>query len=91
VSERRLVSIRRMVSAERRAAYDLAWERLHGEVTDLGAHAWRFRSTTEPDLFLEFLEFKADPDPRRYPAVAAAFDDLETASPAAAAEEWVGG
>ncbi|MDB4950119.1 MAG: hypothetical protein JWM27_2768 [Gemmatimonadetes bacterium] len=62
--ERRLISIRRLVPAERRAEYDDTWRGLHAAVTAVGAHAWRFRSDEVEGLFLEFLEFGTDADIR---------------------------
>ncbi|HEX2092892.1 MAG TPA: hypothetical protein VHG28_10840 [Longimicrobiaceae bacterium] len=62
--ERRLVSIRRTVPAERRAEYDAAWGVLHTAATSRGAHAWRFRSADVADVYLEFLEFGSDSDLR---------------------------
>nr|MBA4158591.1 hypothetical protein [Gemmatimonadota bacterium] len=68
---RHLVSTRRTVPESRRAAYDAAWTPLQAAATGLGAHAWRFRSADHGDLFLEFLEFAADADPRETPRVVA--------------------
>ena len=62
--ERRLISIRRMVPAERREGYEGAWRDLHAAATAQGAHAWRFRSDEVEGLFLEFLEFGEDADIR---------------------------
>lgn len=70
--ERRLVSIRRSVAPERRDDYDAAWGLLHAAATSRGAHAWRFRAASVPDLFLEFLEFGSDADLREDPAALAA-------------------
>ena len=66
---RHLISIRRMVPAAQRADYDAAWARLHAATTGIGAHAWRFVSAAEGDLFLEFLEFAADSPLREDPGV----------------------
>lgn len=70
--ERRLVSIRRAVSPDRREEYDAAWDLLHAAATVRGAHAWRFRAADVPDLYLEFLEFGPDQDLRADPAALAA-------------------
>ena len=70
--ERRLVSIRRSVAPDRRDEYDMAWRLLHAAATARGAHAWRFRAASTPDLFLEFLEFGAEADLREDPAALAA-------------------
>ena len=65
MSERRLISIRRMVPADRRFDYESAWRSLHTAVLQTeGAHAWRFRSDEVDGLFLEFLEFGTDADVR---------------------------
>ncbi len=77
--ERRLVSIRRSVSPERRDDYDAAWGLLHAAATARGAHAWRFRAAAVPDLFLEFLEFGSDADLREDPAALAAIMALHEA------------
>jgi hypothetical protein len=64
MTERRLISIRRNVPADRRFAYEAAWRELHRAVTGLSGHAWRFRSDDVDGLFLEFLEFGTDADIR---------------------------
>jgi hypothetical protein len=91
MSDRHLVSIRRMVPATQRAEYDAAWHHLHSEITTSGAHAWRFQSLAARDLHLEFIEFKASTDPRPHPPIAAALHHLDSLFPAAAVEEWIGG
>ena len=63
-TERRLVSIRRLVPADQREEYDGLWRALHGAATALGAHAWHFMSADVPDVFLEFLEFGDESDVR---------------------------
>lgn len=87
-SERRLISTRRTVSAARREAYEAAWSRVHFEATRQGSHAWRFASAARGDLFLEFLEFAADSDPRREPQLADALARIE-AEFTGEGEEWV--
>lgn len=91
--ERRLVSTRRRVPAAQAPRYSELWERLRGAAAAEGAHAWRFVSADRPELYVEFLEFAGDQDPRRAPAVAAAIGEVERAfgapPPAAApSEEW---
>ena len=73
---RHLISIRRLVPLEQRSDYDAAWARLHQAATATGAHAWRFVSAAEADLFLEFLEFAADSTLREDPAVIEAIRTL---------------
>jgi hypothetical protein len=92
-SGRHLVSIRRSIPESGHGEYDAAWQRVQHAATEQGAHAWRFVSATHTDLFLEFLEFEANRDPRREPVVAAALRDLDRrfpapAPPADAVEEW---
>jgi len=91
VSERRLVSIRRTVSAADLPEYEARWDRVRSAVTSLGANAWRFRSVAAEHLHLEFLEFKGSDDPRAHAAVAAALADLRRLVPDDSAEEWIGG
>jgi hypothetical protein len=74
--ERRLISIRRMVPAERRFEYETAWRELHRAATALGAHAWRFHADEVDGLFLEFLEFGTDADIRGDPEVLEAIKAL---------------
>ncbi len=81
MKERRLMSIRRLVSPERREEYDAAWARLHAAATARGAHAWRFASVTHDDVYVEFLEFTPDQDPREDLEAGAALRALETAFP----------
>jgi hypothetical protein len=91
MSERRLVSIRRAVEPASEPAYLELWQRLKTEANRLGAHAWRFRSTSDATAQLEFLEFRDGADPRSEPAVAGALRDLESLAQADAVEEWLGG
>ena len=85
--------MRRPVPTERRPEYDAAWARLRDAATARGAHAWRFISAVRPDLFLEFVEFAADADPRSRPEIVNALEALDrefgtAAGPTAAVEEW---
>lgn len=91
---RRLVSLRRQAPHERRSEYDASWGRLATAASAEGAHAWRFVSAERDELFLEFLEFAADRDPRVDTECSAALRTLHalfpTPPPAAAfVEEWV--
>lgn len=90
---RTLVSTRRWVNRRRSDAYAAAWERVRAAVETRGAHAWRFASTDRAGLQLEFLEFAAGDDPRRFRAVRDALAALDAAHPhlassGAAVEEW---
>ncbi|HEV2132320.1 MAG TPA: hypothetical protein VGR27_14490 [Longimicrobiaceae bacterium] len=92
MKERRLVATRRLVSPERRAEYDAAWVRLHTAATARGAHAWRFAAADRGDVYVEFLEFAAEHDPREDFEAGAALRTLEATfpgppPPAAATEE----
>jgi len=62
--QRRLVSIRRLVPEDRIPEYAEAWTRLHRAATARGAHAWWFASATHRDVYVEFLEFDQESDPR---------------------------
>ena len=91
---RHLVSIRRHVPAARREEYDAAWGRLHAAATALDAHAWRFASADEEDVYLEFLEFGLDRDIRGAPDVVDAIRSLhedfhDLYPPPKTIEEWV--
>lgn len=93
VPKRRLVSTRRWVPEARTPLYAELWERIRTAAVGEGAHAWRFVSADRSELYVEFLEFAGDEDPRRTPALAAALEEMERAfrapPPAAAAsEEW---
>lgn len=84
---RRLVSLRRRVAAEQDQAYRTLWEEARRLATEHGAHAWRFAAATDPRERLEFLEFRADADPRREPELAAVLRRLDGIA-AANVEEW---
>jgi hypothetical protein len=91
---RMLISIRRTVPQDRVEVYAEAWTTLHRAATALGAHAWHFISTSQPDVFLEFLEFGADADIRADPHVVAAIEALHTQfgdpyPPPKTLEEWM--
>ena len=85
---RRLVSTRRRVGAAQRDGYHTLWGELHGRATALGAHAWRFAAAAEPELFLEFLEFRAGSDPRADAAVDALLRRMDAEAGTSQAEEW---
>jgi hypothetical protein len=87
-AERRLVSLRRRVPASRQARYGELWGALAAEATKTGAHAWRFVSPGDGELHLEFLEFRADADPRRSEATQRILRQLREEA-AAEVEEWV--
>jgi hypothetical protein len=88
VPARTLVSLRRRVPAPLRDAHAAAWAQLHREATARGAHAWRFASAADPELYLEFLEFSADADPRGNTEVSGALARLDEVG-AAEVEQWV--
>lgn len=85
---RRLVGQIRMVPAQAGCAYEARWEELRAAATALGAHAWRFQSTIQPERYLEFLEFAADRDPRLDETVAGPLLALDRDLGPAEAEEW---
>lgn len=76
---RRLVSIRRHVPADRIPEYAELWTALYHAATALGAHAWAFASATHRDVYVEFLEFGDDTDPRGDERVVAAIRALSLA------------
>lgn len=83
-----LVSIRRSVDEPHRQRYEEAWHALADAARAVGAHAWRFRSEREPNLFVEFLEFGAGADPRDDPTVEQALEGLDTIGKGAS-EVWI--
>jgi hypothetical protein len=91
---RRLVTIRRYVPADRIPEYAEIWARLHRAATARGAHAWWFASATHRDVYIEFLEFDQESDPRgddglveAIRALTAAFTEMYPAP--LPLEEWV--
>ena len=92
--QRRRVTIRRHVPQERLSEYAEGWTRLHNAASARGAHAWWFASATHPDVYMEFLEFGKETDPRGDEAVVAAIYALqqkfnEMYAPPLPLEEWV--
>ncbi|CAN5780214.1 hypothetical protein BH23GEM8_BH23GEM8_19710 [soil metagenome] len=87
MTTRRLVSTRRKVAAELAGEYDATWAKLRAEVTDGGAHAWRFVSAGYPTEYLEFLEFASTADPRAIPDAMDLMAELDRLSPGSS-EEW---
>lgn len=88
-AERRLVSLRRRVPSDRDASYRTLWASLAARVTPLEAHAWRFVSPQDPELHLEFLEFKASADPRAARDVRDLLARMETEAGGSITEEWL--
>lgn len=74
--QRRLVTIRRHVPADRIPEYAEAWTALHAAATARGAHAWAFASADHRDVYIEFLEFGDDSDVRGDPPTVAAIQVL---------------
>lgn len=74
--QRRLVTIRRYVPADRIPEYAEAWAVLHNAATSRGAHAWAFASADHRDVYIEFLEFGEDSDVRSDTVVVAAIQAL---------------
>lgn len=86
MEERRLLVTRRSVDTEALAEYHRGWETLRLAATATGAHAWRFRSGSKD--FIEFLEFRDQPDPRSSSEVARLLSVLDGIS-VGNTEEWV--
>ena len=85
---RRLVSLRRVVSAGVRERYDELWSAAQDAAVGLGAHAWRFSELGGSNRYLEFLEFAEGADPRADPSVSGRLAELESEIGAAEVEEW---
>lgn len=88
-AERRLVSLRRRVPAPRRARYGELWTALVADATKAGAHAWRFVSPRDGEVHLEFLEFRADADPRAGEGTRRILRELDADVALAEVEEWL--
>jgi hypothetical protein len=87
LTARRLVSTRRTVDAELSGDYHTTWAKLRDEVTEGGAHAWRFVSAGYPTEYLEFLEFASGADPRARPQAAELLAELDLLG-RGSSEEW---
>jgi hypothetical protein len=85
--ERRLLSTRRRVPAASMEDYHVAWGVLATIARAAGVNAWRFRSATESDLFMEFLESRAA-DPRVAGEIDESLTSLERLQPGLT-EEWI--
>lgn len=83
-----LISVRRHVENDQAGRYDTAWSHFRDAAVSKGAKAWRFHSGEEDALYLEFLEFKVEADPRQDAEMVRALADLELIS-SGAAEEWL--
>ena len=86
---RRLLSVVREVPEGGRAEYDRLWYTLRDAAVAAGAHGWRFASESEPDRYIEFIEFAADGDPVSTPPVPEALDALDRHFPGDAGR-WAG-
>jgi hypothetical protein len=87
--ERRLVSLRRRVEGDAQKRYRELWSALAEAVIATGAHAWGFVSTGDPQLHLEFLEFRAAADPRGEAPVRLLLERLDAEVSLAETEEWL--
>jgi hypothetical protein len=94
MSDRVLLSTRRRIPPDHRARYDECWSRIEAQATEHGFHAWRFQSRSVEELWLDFLEFRGNDDPRVRVEVARALEEIRrhfpdpAAPPAAPEEEW---
>lgn len=84
---RRLVSTRRRVPAAEQGSYRTFWDALALRLGGAGARAWRFVSESDPELFVEFMEFASPTDPRDSPEVSDHLGRLERTWPGTA-EAW---
>ena len=88
-AKRRLLSQHRVVATHLQGRYDDLWRALAEAVAPTGAHAWRFVSSIDPLLHLEFLEFEAANDPRDRPAAREVLTSLDEEIAPAKLEEWL--
>lgn len=87
--ERRLLCIRRRVTAQRESEYHALWSKLAGRLGESGSHAWRFAAPDDRAERLEFLEFEAARDPRDDAEARAILARLNDEIAAASVEEWL--
>ena len=69
--------------------YDRIWNEIATIVRAGGGHAWRFSSSGDPGLRLEFLEYEAGNDPRGEDTVAGLLSALDARCGSATTEEWL--
>lgn len=74
---RRLLVTRRAVGLPARGAYLRAWDGLRGAVDGLGGRAWVFRREEDPELCMEFVEWRGDATLPDLPEIRQALEDLE--------------
>ena len=84
---RRLLITYREVPEDRIEAYDRGWRMLQRAAAGIPCQAWRYRSTSSHDSFIEFLEFGGADDPRADAAVSHAIRALDEAGPGTT-HEW---
>jgi len=84
----RLLAIRRSVRSESAREYETLWDRLRTAVAEAGGRAWRFRSPSRPDVYLEFIESRALDALLASDSVASARRALDGAFEPATVEEW---
>lgn len=83
-----LVSVQRRVDRTQLSRYDTAWSAFREAAVARGAKAWRFRSAEEEGLYLEFLEFRVEADPRADQEMKGALSGLEGVAEGSF-EEWL--
>ncbi len=86
---RRLISTKRVVGEDQLGTYDSAWVRVVRAAGGVPGrvNAWRFRASSDPLTFVEFLEFPGEADPRRGTALEELLRALDSIAPATS-EEW---
>jgi hypothetical protein len=94
MTDRRLLSTRRLVPQDRRTEYERDWSRVVELAKEHGFHAWRFRAVSPEELYVEFLEFRRGADPRKRVQVAWALEEIRhhfpdpAPPPSSPDEEW---